>query len=123
MGSCRGATDGLVENYYEKLCASFSSHHAIVDDVNAYPSWEYQDHSHLREVASKAFYEVYGKAPIFEIVHAGLEVGHIASKVKHLDAISIGPNTWDLHSTHERLSLSSYVNSWNFLKNILSKLG
>lgn len=121
-GACRGATDELVEQYYRELAQIFTCYDAIVESMNAYPSWGYKSDSPLRDAACKVYYDMYEKAPAFEIVHAGLEVGYLAAKIENLDAISVGPNAWDLHSIRERMSLTSYVNFWNYLKNVLAIL-
>ena len=39
-----------------------------------------------------------------------------------MDAISIGPNTWDLHSPSERVSVSSTEKVYKFLTKILENL-
>lgn len=39
-----------------------------------------------------------------------------------MDAISIGPNAWDLHSPNERLSVSSTEKVYKFLTKVLENL-
>lgn len=53
---------------------------------------------------------MYGKEPVIETIHAGLECGLIGDKYEGMDMISIGPNLFDVHSPEERLSISSTKN-------------
>lgn len=57
--------------------------------------------------------------PRIYCVHAGLECGSFFEKKPDLDAISIGPNCWGLHSPEETLSISSVKKFYINLKEIL----
>ena len=45
-----------------------------------YPAWEMKQDSPLRNLCEKVYTEQYGKAPVVETVHAGLECGLFAEK-------------------------------------------
>jgi dipeptidase D len=45
-----------------------------------YPAWEYAPKSHLREVMTDVYRELYNEEPKVEIIHAGVECGIIADK-------------------------------------------
>ena len=90
---------------------------------SAYPSWVYKPHSNLRDTANKVYSEIFGEKIKTLAVHAGLECGCFVDKIQEdMDAISIGPNTWDLHSPSERLSVSSTEKVYKFLTHILENL-
>ena len=90
---------------------------------SAYPSWVYQAHSNLRDTANKVYSEMFGENIKTLAVHAGLECGCFVDKIQgDMDAISIGPNAWDLHSPDERLSVSSTEKVYKFLTKILENL-
>ena len=90
---------------------------------SAYPSWVYKPHSNLRDTANKVYSEIFGEKIKTLAVHAGLECGCFVDKIQEdMDAISIGPNTWDLHSPSERLSVSSTEKVYKFLTKILENL-
>ncbi len=72
-----------------------------------YPGWEYKKNSKLRDIYANTYREVTGKDIKIEAIHAGLECGIIAEKMNDLDIIAIGPNMHDIHTTEERLSISS----------------
>ena len=90
---------------------------------SAYPSWVYKAHSNLRDTANKVYSEIFGENIKTLAVHAGLECGCFVDKIQgDMDAISIGPNAWDLHSPNERLSVSSTEKVYKFLTKVLENL-
>lgn len=86
-----------------------------------YPGWAYKSDSPLREKMVRIYEEMYGEKPEVQALHAGLECGVFAYKIKDLDCISFGPNMYDIHSTKERMSLSSAERTWKFLLKVLSE--
>lgn len=85
-----------------------------------YPPWEYKEDSKLREIMIKAYKDMFGKEPLVEAIHAGLECGILASKKPGLDCISFGPDMYDIHTTKERLSISSTKRMWEYLVKIVT---
>ncbi|MGN0348162.1 MAG: aminoacyl-histidine dipeptidase [Roseburia sp.] len=86
-----------------------------------YPAWEYQSDSDLRNTISSVYRELFGKEPIFEAIHAGLECGILSAKIENLDCVSFGPNNYDIHTPKERLSISSTENVWELLVEFLKR--
>lgn len=84
-----------------------------------YPGWEYRPDSPFRETAVKVYERMFGKEPKIEAIHAGLECGLLASKIENLECISIGPDMKDIHTTEERLSISSAERVWNYVLELL----
>lgn len=72
-----------------------------------YPGWEYKKDSRLRKLYGAAYQAMFGKPIQTEAIHAGLECGILAKKLGDIDIIAIGPNMKDIHTTEERLSISS----------------
>ncbi len=87
-----------------------------------YPAWEYKSESDLREAFKALYEEEYGKEPVFEVMHAGLECGLLFDKCPGLDIISIGPNMKDVHSPNESLELESAVRVYKFLEKLICRL-
>jgi dipeptidase D len=56
------------------------------------------------------------------VIHAGVECGTIAAKIPGLDAVSFGPNMYDVHTVNERLSISSAMRSYDFLLEVLKEI-
>ncbi|WP_330571320.1 hypothetical protein [Marinisporobacter balticus] len=65
---------------------------------------------------------MYGKEAEILAMHAGLECGVFMSKIKELDAISLAPNLFDVHTPDEHLSISSAERVWEFLLEILKEM-
>ena len=72
---------------------------------------------------SKSAQQLYRKLFDREIeiitIHAGLECAIFAQKIKGIDAISIGPDMWDVHTANEKLSISSTRREWQYLLELL----
>lgn len=102
----------------EKLAADCGAKLEINGD---YPAWEYRKDSPLREDMVRIYTEMFGTAPKVEAIHAGLECGILASKIKDLDCVSIGPDMLDIHTTEERASISSVQRMWDYTLEILKR--
>lgn len=95
---------------------------AVTTSSGFYPPWEYKADSQLREIYKECFKERYGKEPKVEAIHAGLECSVFSAAIDGLDCIAMGPQMWDVHTTNERLSVSSTENTYKLLLDILKKL-
>ncbi len=87
-----------------------------------YPPWEYNKNSVLRELYCKKLEAAIGKEPQIEAIHAGLECGVFADGIAGLDCISVGANMYDIHTTSERLSISSVSKVYEVIKEVLADL-
>ena len=87
-----------------------------------YPAWEYRKESRLRDVMCAVWEQKYGEAPTVAAIHAGLECGLFCEKIPGLDAVSIGPNMWDVHTCRERLSVASTARVYAYLCDVLKEL-
>lgn len=87
-----------------------------------YPAWEYKSKSPLRDLFVQCFEDMYGKKPVVETIHAGVECGIIAGKIKDLDCISFGPDIFDIHTTKERLSISSVERTWKLILEVFKQM-
>lgn len=86
-----------------------------------YPGWQYDPDSKLRATMVQVYEEMFGEEPKVEAIHAGLECGIMISKIPGLDCVSFGPNIYDIHTTEERLSISSTERMWNYILEILKR--
>lgn len=84
-----------------------------------YPAWEYKKDSKLREDMVRVYKEMYGKEPVIQAIHAGLECGLLAGKIEDLDAVSIGPDMVSIHTTEEKLSISSTKRVWDYIVEVI----
>ncbi|MBR4656474.1 MAG: aminoacyl-histidine dipeptidase [Oscillospiraceae bacterium] len=106
----------------ERLKAAGEKYGASYDEHGAYPAWEYRRHSPLRELMIRVFEELYGRKPVVEAIHAGLECGLFSGKLPGLDAVSFGPDMQDIHTTRERLNIASAARTWKYLLAVLAQL-
>lgn len=86
-----------------------------------YPGWAYNPKSELREIFIRVFEEMYGKKPVVEAIHAGLECGLFTKKIDGLDSISIGPNMYNVHTSEETLDVASVQRTWEFLCRVIAE--
>ncbi len=86
-----------------------------------YPAWEYREHSVVRDKIGRVFERLFGEAPVFETIHAGLECGVLSEKIKGLDCVSFGPDIFDAHTPAEKLSISSTEKLWSLLLSFLEE--
>ncbi len=83
-----------------------------------YPAWESKGDDFAR--SAKEIYErLTGRSIEIVSIHAGLECALFAKKIKDLEAISIGPDLFDVHTTSETLSISSTQREWQFIKELI----
>lgn len=90
-----------------------------INTFGHYPAWEYKANSKLQEIYIDCYKKQYDNEPKVAAIHAGLECGVFASKIKDLDCISLGPNLFDVHTPKEKLSLSSLESTYKLILSIL----
>jgi len=90
---------------------------------SSYPEWEYREESPLRDKMVAVFKDMYGREPVVEVIHAGLECGVLAKKIEGFDAVSIGPDMQDIHTVNEKLSIKSVGRCWDYVKEVLKRKG
>lgn len=120
--SVRSAVGEEKKALCERICEKAKKFGASYSEHGAYPAWEYREDSHLRDVMVEVYEKMYGKKPQVVTIHAGLECGIFSEKLEGLDCVSIGPNNYDIHTTEERLSISSTMRVWEYIKAILKEI-
>ena len=89
---------------------------------SSYPAWEYAKGSKLEEICIEAYEKLTGKKPTIMALHAGLECGLLLSKMNGAEAISFGPDMFDVHTPNEHLDVKSTENTWDYLLTILKSI-
>lgn len=112
------AKDALIERL--KSIGELAGAEAFV--TGEYPGWAYRKDSPLREGMVEVYRDLYGREPVTEAIHAGVECGILAHKLPGLDCVSIGPDMRDIHTTEEKLSVSSAGRMWKYLLRVLETL-
>ena len=134
---------GVLNTTPTAVCATFSvrsslndSKDALLDELRQtaariganyaesghYPAWEPMPNSPLQQIMSAVAEKHYGQKPLITAIHAGLECGLFSDKMPGLDAVSFGPNMQNIHTTEERISLSSVERTYAYLLAVLQAL-
>lgn len=120
--SLRSSVAKEKEELKEKVCSLIEKYKGLVITTGDYPAWEYKKESPLREKMIAVYEKQYGKRPVVLSLHAGLECGILAAKKPGLDCVSFGPDIPDIHTTRERMSISSVERVWKFLVEVIEEL-
>ncbi len=119
--SVRSSLESAKTALIEKLESLASMAGATQEVRGDYPGWAYKKDSPFRDMAVQIFCRMYGKEPEIQAIHAGLECGLLSAKIPGLECISIGPDMKDIHTTEERLSISSTERVWNYVLELLKQ--
>ncbi len=106
----------------EKISGIISDFGGRAEVDGDYPGWEFNPDSDLLKHMKHVFYDMFGKEPVIEAIHAGLECGIFAGKLPGLECVSISPDVFDIHTPDERLDLASTQKTWDFVKNVLKTM-
>ncbi len=120
--SIRSSSDTDKYALTDKLKKMAEGYGGTVQIRGDYCGWDYKKDSALRELMCNIYKGQYGKEPVIDIIHAGLECGIISSKIEGLDCISFGPDLYDIHTPKERLNIKSAERVWEFLKAVLKEI-
>ena len=119
--SLRSSVESAKKALVEKVAAITRLAGGSYTLAGDYPGWKYSADSPLRDKMVRIYEAMYGEKPKVEAVHAGLECGIIADKIPDLDCVSFGPQMENIHTTEERLSISSTRRVWEYLLKILEE--
>lgn len=118
----RASLETTREYIYQKIGLLAEAVAGKVCSFAEYPSWEFLPDSPLRQLTSRIYEREFQDAMRTLVVHSGLECGCFAPKMPGLDAISIGPDAWGLHSPQERISVSSSDRVYHLLVRLLQEI-
>jgi len=90
--------------------------------ASEYPAWEYSPDSPVRDAAVNVYKKLNNKEPLITAIHAGLECGLLKKTLPKVDAISFGPNLYDVHTPNEHMEIASVERVWKFLLAYLAEL-
>ena len=115
--SVETAFDALIARM-EKTASAYGADFQL---TGRYPAWEFVKESPLRRQMVGIYREMFGKEPVIDVMHAGVECGMIAQKIPGLDCVSIGPTMHDIHTPQERLEITSTARTFDFVCEILRR--
>jgi len=120
--SVRSGVKSMLDEVVAKLnlCAKYTKGH--FEKKGEYPAWEYEENSPVRDIAVETYKKVTGKDAVVTVIHAGLECGLLKKTLPQIDAISFGPNLFDVHTPDEHMEIKSVERVWYFLLKYLEAL-
>lgn len=122
VSSIRSSVGSAKEALAEKVCYLCEFLGGDCESEGDYPAWEYRKESKLREIMQDVYEKMFGEKPEVKAIHAGLECGLFYEKIPMLDAVSFGPDMKDIHTTEEKLSISSTERMWRYLVKVLEEI-
>ena len=115
----RSSLESRLDEMFELFTFTAEQAGASLTCADRYPAWQYVADSAFREKLIRLYEEQYGKKPVVETIHAGLECGLLSEKIPGLDAVSIGPDIEDIHTPQERMSVSSVQRTYTYVRSIV----
>ncbi|TQR20723.1 aminoacyl-histidine dipeptidase [Psychrobacillus vulpis] len=103
-----------------KLIANLLECEVTID--SDYPEWPYNPKSKVMKLFEETYQEKYGKNIEVIAVHAGIECGVFIEKIPGLDAVSIGPDIFHVHTPEEHVSIPSTINNWEYFIYTLKRM-
>lgn len=76
--------------------------------------------SELVKKCSRIYKEIFDEEMELKISQGVVEGGFLKYKIKDLEYVCIGPNTFDVHSPKEKVSIKSMQATWEYIKKIIS---
>lgn len=110
------------ENMANTVKACFELAGAEVEQGDGYPAWQPRQNSHLVEITSQTYRELFNREPQIIGIHAGLECGLFSERYPNLDMVSFGPTLRDVHTPDERLLIPTVQMVWDHLLAILKAI-
>jgi len=117
--SLRSSVDSAKKALMRKVRMVAEAYGCKVSVHGEYPAWEFKRDSSFRDELVKLYEDMTGNKAIVETMHAGVECGLLASKLEGLDAVSIGPEMYDIHTPKERLSIASTERIYNYVRKVI----
>ena len=122
ISSVRSSVNAEKEALFAKLKSLAEMFDGSYSQAGEYPAWEFRKESPLREIMVRVYRQMFGMEPQVVALHAGLECGLFSEKLPDLDSVSIGPQMYDVHTTRERLEITSVERIWKYLLEVLKNL-
>ncbi|MBR2824703.1 MAG: beta-Ala-His dipeptidase [Solobacterium sp.] len=114
----RSAEDTMAKDIFNKLRTIAEIYHMEVESNDSIKGWAYSAESKMREIFKKVL-QTHNRELQEEATHGGLECGVLKGLNPNLDIITFGPITEHVHTPDERTNITSFINSYGLLCEIL----
>lgn len=95
---------------------------AEIDLSGAYPGWKPDNSSPVMAIVRETYQDIYHKAPVIMVIHAGLECGLFKKPYPDMDMVSIGPTIRFPHSPDEMVNITTVGQYWTLLLAVLERI-
>lgn len=118
----RSATDSMKLWLCNSLKACFAMAGMKVEFKGGYSGWQPNTASPLVAEMSDVYEKMYGKRPLVQVCHAGLECGIIGVNYPDMDMASFGPTLRSPHTPDERCYVPSVGRFYQYVCEILKNI-
>lgn len=122
VNALRSSVATLKEEMVNRIALIASLTEATYTRYADYPEWPFRVNSPIRTLMCNRYKALTGDEMKVDAIHAGLECGLLSEKLGDIDMISLGPNMHDVHTPHERVSISSVIRVYDFLVDVLENI-
>lgn len=122
IGSTRCQNQSYNEQVINVLKKISGEDHLEIETSVRYRSWEYQQHSPLKELYRLLVKEYWHKDLEEVICPGGLEIADFIYKIPELDVLSIGPLAGQFHVPGEWLDLASFDRTYEMIVRLIENL-
>ncbi len=119
LRSCVDSANAALADQVKWIAGSFGASCTMTGE---YPAWQWVENSPLRDTLVAKYHELFGEEMKVQSLHAGVECGLLAGKIEGLDAVSIGPEMTGVHTTEERLSITSFIRTYQLVEATIEAL-
>ncbi len=117
--SQRSSVESRLTEISSKVESVFRLAGAHVSHGGAYPGWEPNFNSKIKDVVVSAYVRLFNQQPLVRAIHAGVECGLFFKKYPDLDMISLGPTMIGIHSPNEHIEIEAVSRFWKLMMEVL----
>lgn len=120
--SLRGALESYIDEFALQIDTLAELFGFTTIHSSRYPAWSYDAKSAMRDTMKEVCQKMTGKKLGIMATHGGLECGVFKAMEPDMDIVTLGPVMKDIHTPQEALLLSSFDETFVFLKAFLAAL-
>lgn len=118
----RSSSESVKDYMVESLNSCFAMAGMRVVTSHNYQAWQPDFSSPIVAEMKKVYKGLFGKEPVVQVVHAGLECGIIGVKYPKMDMVSFGPTLRSPHTPNERCLIPTVGKYYTFLTETLKNI-
>ena len=120
--SLRGALESYIDEFAMQIDTLAELFGFTTSHESRYPAWSYDADSAMRDTMKEVCFNMTGQELGIMATHGGLECGVFKAMDADMDIVTLGPIMKDIHTPQEALLLTSFDETFEFLKAFLASL-